>query len=186
MRSALDHFYCRTYFPYLGLSLYNLVPSCTRCNSSLKGRRVMRPAKIIHPYLDASTEYAKFVLKDGDIGNISEASPIGSFHLGIEYDTKVDRKKALCAKYTLEDVFKTDTVYNQIYFREAAAVIYKARKFSMSEISFLKRRYANFDPDMLVFGCSLQKNASQYRLAKMTTDLVEFVRTRQNLSAANR
>lgn len=36
-RPTLDHFYPKDQYPHLALSLYNLVPSCSICNSSLKG-----------------------------------------------------------------------------------------------------------------------------------------------------
>jgi hypothetical protein len=34
---TLDHYYDKATYPYLALSLYNLVPSCYSCNSKLKG-----------------------------------------------------------------------------------------------------------------------------------------------------
>jgi hypothetical protein len=36
MRPALDHFYPESLYPFLAISLYNLVPSCHQCNSSVK------------------------------------------------------------------------------------------------------------------------------------------------------
>jgi hypothetical protein len=36
---TLDHYYDKSTYPYLGLSLYNFVPSCYACNSKLKGRK---------------------------------------------------------------------------------------------------------------------------------------------------
>lgn len=36
MRPALDHFYPESKYPYLAISLYNLIPSCYQCNSSIK------------------------------------------------------------------------------------------------------------------------------------------------------
>ncbi len=34
---TLDHYYDKATYPYLALSLYNLIPSCYTCNSKLKG-----------------------------------------------------------------------------------------------------------------------------------------------------
>lgn len=45
-----DHWYPKETFPLLALSFYNLVPSCSVCNSSIKGNAVMGVAKYIHPY----------------------------------------------------------------------------------------------------------------------------------------
>lgn len=36
MRPALDHFYPESKYPYLAISLYNLIPACHQCNSSMK------------------------------------------------------------------------------------------------------------------------------------------------------
>ena len=37
VRADLDHFYSKSRYPYFSMSIYNLVPSCKFCNSSLKG-----------------------------------------------------------------------------------------------------------------------------------------------------
>lgn len=37
MRPPLDHFYPKSIYPYLGVSLFNLIPSCSQCNSGVKG-----------------------------------------------------------------------------------------------------------------------------------------------------
>ncbi|MDC7871105.1 hypothetical protein TH60_16555 [Pantoea ananatis] len=36
MRPPLDHFYPQSVYPWLAVSLYNLVPSCDQCNSKIK------------------------------------------------------------------------------------------------------------------------------------------------------
>ncbi|CAM3351792.1 HNH endonuclease [Vagococcus fessus] len=38
-RATLDHFLPKSKYPYFSMTLYNLVPSCTVCNSSLKGSK---------------------------------------------------------------------------------------------------------------------------------------------------
>ncbi|MDH0647340.1 hypothetical protein N5D48_17930 [Pseudomonas sp. GD03858] len=41
VRPDLDHFYPRTRFPFLGVSLFNLIPSCGTCNQKLKRNHPM-------------------------------------------------------------------------------------------------------------------------------------------------
>ncbi len=36
-KPALDHFYSKSHYPYLALSLFNLIPCCNICNSNFKG-----------------------------------------------------------------------------------------------------------------------------------------------------
>lgn len=52
IRPELDHYYCRSKFPFLALSLYNLVPSCGHCNSTLKGDINFLSIKHLHPFED--------------------------------------------------------------------------------------------------------------------------------------
>ncbi len=49
-RPTLDHFYPKHKFPFLALSLYNLIPSCQSCNSSLKAAKDFSENEHLHPY----------------------------------------------------------------------------------------------------------------------------------------
>lgn len=57
-RPTLDHYYAKNKYPYLALSIYNLVPSCYTCNSQLKGCRDFYRERHLHPYeeVDGSIE----------------------------------------------------------------------------------------------------------------------------------
>lgn len=54
LRPPLDHFYPRSVYPYLGTSLYNLIPSCEQCNSRIKLSKDPRGAHLgaplAHPF----------------------------------------------------------------------------------------------------------------------------------------
>ncbi|WP_433863830.1 hypothetical protein [Sphingobacterium thalpophilum] len=60
MRATLDHFYSKSNYPYLALSLYNLIPSCYSCNSSLKLDQKFTTATHIHPYSNSFDNIVKF------------------------------------------------------------------------------------------------------------------------------
>lgn len=51
-RPTLDHFFPKESYPHLALSLYNLVPSCSICNSSLKGSENFYKTPHLHPLFD--------------------------------------------------------------------------------------------------------------------------------------
>lgn len=51
-RPTLDHYYDKATYPHLALSLYNLVPSCYSCNSSLKGTSDFHLNEHLHPFFD--------------------------------------------------------------------------------------------------------------------------------------
>ncbi|WP_226528156.1 hypothetical protein [Metabacillus niabensis] len=60
IRPSLDHFLPRSIHPLLGVSIYNLIPACYTCNSSLKGDEDISLDQIIHPYLDSLDEIGYF------------------------------------------------------------------------------------------------------------------------------
>ncbi len=50
-RPAFDHWFPKSLYPLLSISLYNLIPSCNICNSSAKGQHDMDLVEYIHPYV---------------------------------------------------------------------------------------------------------------------------------------
>lgn len=52
-RPEFDHFLNKGRYPYLALSFYNLIPSCSLCNSGgLKGQKPFSIATHLHPFID--------------------------------------------------------------------------------------------------------------------------------------
>ena len=58
----IDHFYSKSRFPFLSLSLYNLVPSCQICNSRIKGSRDFFSEPHLNPYHDEFGDTVRFHL----------------------------------------------------------------------------------------------------------------------------
>lgn len=50
IRPAFDHWFPKSLFPLLSLNIYNLIPSCTICNSSAKGDSIFYLGEFVHPY----------------------------------------------------------------------------------------------------------------------------------------
>ena len=65
-RPEFDHYFDKGENPLLSLSIYNIIPSCKTCNSSLKGRIKFKLNQNVHPYIDnVINEYEyKFVPYD--------------------------------------------------------------------------------------------------------------------------
>jgi hypothetical protein len=59
-RPTLDHFFAKADYPFLALSLYNLIPSCHICNSHIKKSKPFHIDTHIHPYFDDFNEIKKF------------------------------------------------------------------------------------------------------------------------------
>lgn len=69
VRADLDHYYPKSKYPYFSMSLYNLIPSCLKCNRSLKGGQ--DPGfNMLHPYKDNIDDKMKFSVKYVSLDNI--------------------------------------------------------------------------------------------------------------------
>lgn len=53
-RPALDHWFPKSVYPLLSLSIHNLIPACTVCNSSAKGDTIFRLTTHVNPYTTVS------------------------------------------------------------------------------------------------------------------------------------
>ena len=60
MRADLDHFFSKSRYPYLSMSIYNLIPSCKFCNSSLKGNKEFTYEEYLNPFEEAIDDYVSF------------------------------------------------------------------------------------------------------------------------------
>ncbi|MGC3792348.1 hypothetical protein [Priestia aryabhattai] len=59
-RPELDHYYPKSRYPYLALSFYNLIPSCSTYNGSFKGVVDFYEENAIHPYQEEFLGAATF------------------------------------------------------------------------------------------------------------------------------
>lgn len=107
-RPQFDHFIDRATFPYLSLSFYNLVPSCSICNTSLKGTKKFSLKTHIHPYIEGFAEDACFTILPKSIDFINGVSD--SYKIKIDVKA-ADKEKAARIKKNIE-VFKLVELYN--------------------------------------------------------------------------
>lgn len=62
-RPQLDHWFSKELYPLLSLNIYNLIPCCSICNSSIKGNAIFKLDTHIHPYLDSTPQEPIFKFK---------------------------------------------------------------------------------------------------------------------------
>ena len=61
-RPQLDHYYPKSKYPYLALSLYNLIPSCSTCNMAKSSLDTME-TPILYPYEEEMGDDIKFEIR---------------------------------------------------------------------------------------------------------------------------
>ena len=97
-RPAFDHWFPKSKFPLLSISLYNLIPSCTICNSSAKGSQNVDLENFIHPY---DTTHSKPKI---------EFMAVPSTEDGKRWTIKIDRKQGSREDNTIK-LFCLDKIY---------------------------------------------------------------------------
>jgi uncharacterized protein (TIGR02646 family) len=119
----LDHFFDKKSYPYLAISLYNLVPCCSTCNQ----RKSTKQSDILHPFVDNFDKRAKFTLK---IKNSSFYYSTDGFEININpIDSKDTQVKNSIDIFNLNRLYQNhqdiileliqkDVVYNESYLDE--------------------------------------------------------------------
>lgn len=122
-RPQFDHFFDKGRNPLLAISFYNLIPSCSICNSTIKGKKIMDLDRYLHPYVDNKHSDIRFSYKYS-----KEADP----KYTISTVTPVNSK----ARKTVE-AFAIDAIYNS-HIGELEDLIQTKQYFSERYISILK------------------------------------------------
>jgi len=88
--AQLDHFFDKNNYPYLAISMYNLVPSCSTCNQ----RKSSKEEDIFYPYLESFNDSAKFKYKGIKPISIDEKTDfLDSKRVAFELEAIKDNKK---------------------------------------------------------------------------------------------
>ncbi|WP_252213919.1 hypothetical protein [Clostridium sp. CMCC3677] len=151
----LDHFYPKSKYPFLALSLYNFIPSCQICNSRFKGDEDFYEGGYIYPYEEEFGDEAKFktdfytnedikkdekeLLKEEDAYDISYLLG-NSNNFKIEIDIKYSESEIGKKIYKSKNIFHLEDLYNshKDYIRE---IIKKAIIYNESRIDELYAQY---------------------------------------------
>lgn len=128
-RPQFDHFYDKATYPILALSFYNLIPSCSICNSTMKGSIPFSIITHLHPYQDSFNDHAKFSLK---IQNSNFYYDKNGF------DVKIETKEPRAQK--MIDDFALQTLYDE-HKDIALELIQKTEIYNESYIDELFNRY---------------------------------------------
>lgn len=132
VRPQYDHFFSKALYPYLAVSIYNLIPSCSVCNLAKSDfdtfDKQTNSRKFIYPYRDEYGYKVKFSLKNYD--PFAKLGCNQNFTIFIDYKhaDKELRKKVKITKKQLKlsrlytkhkdyvvDILKLNYVYNYQY-----------------------------------------------------------------------
>lgn len=174
-RPEFDHFIDKKRHPYLALSFYNLIPSCSVCNSpGIKGTNKFMPSENLHPYIeDADDTYA---FQTGIIAADYVQGKVSDFEIKIEprltNKNKEKEKRAMAnvKAFALEKLYEKNKDY-------AAGIIRRCHIYNSSMRSEIESLFGNLSKQEFkeaILGNYIRiKYLGLQPLAKLTKDLAE-------------
>ncbi len=164
-RPQFDHYFDKKSNPLLAISFYNLIPACSICNSSIKGREKMNLSDFSHPYIDNILGDIRFTYK------YSVKTKAG-------LSVKVLTPKNLKARNTVE-AFAIEEVYNshtsELLDMLRVKQYYSDRYLSILNDNLLKSfKVSQNDLYRMVFGTELKEiNFVNRPLSKFKSDILK-------------
>lgn len=168
IRAEFDHFFPKSEYPLLAVSVYNLVPSCSLCN---KGKSKTNPEDFLYPYeesfedrgirfgvpniIDIFLSQEEIVLKLESLGSVNNMNIIKKYNEAL----KTEELYARHSDYILELLYK-----KHIFNDETIESIYKSYEGLFSSTSEIKQ---------LVIGNHESGKFNQRPLSKLTKDIIQ-------------
>ena len=177
-KSAFDHFYPRSRYPFLGLSLYNLIPSCDRCNSKFKHDMYEEVLGTFHPYLNDVDSVVRFVL----IGLTNEmkqgVESADALRIRLMPRPTGSANNVETALTNYQSLYRIDDVYGQLYQDVAVQTLQIGEVINEAYREEIKTHFLNVgicaDPVKIILGTPLKrKEINKYHVAKLKLDLLE-------------
>lgn len=162
-RPQFDHWFSQSQHPLLALSIYNLIPSCSTCNSDIKGSLEFSLEKHIHPHVPFKDSY-KFSYSKNSLDKDSVT-------------IKVNGKK-------MEDtlsLMKLEKVYKAHDDFELKDLIQLSQKYSKNYINILFNEFfkdLSIDEDeiyKLIFGIDVGSHQNR-AMSKFKHDIIAELR----------
>lgn len=162
IRPQFDHWYPKVQYPVLALSIYNLIPSCAICNSSIKSSTTFNTTDYVHPYInqDISTRYTYSYGKDGDFKNKVTIDTKDTSVFNTISAFKLEEVYRAHSEYELKDLIDLATKYSDNYIKKLISSfdglhLTKEEVYRMifgievNEAEFHKRPFSKFKNDII-------------------------------------
>lgn len=166
-RPEFDHYFPKSIYPFLAISIYNLIPSCGICN---KGKSDTLPKNILYPYEDSFEDMNIYFELQDTIKHILYKSTAHDSIVKLKSNSSQDIIDAY------NNIFKIDYLYNQ-HRDYIIDIIRKKHIFNDDLINSLYYSYGEIfnnrqDIESLLFNTYNAENYSQRPLSKLTNDII--------------
>lgn len=166
----LDHFYIKSQYPYLSLSIYNFIPSCQICNSRFKGTMDFYIHPHVYPYTEEFGDDVKFTMKL-DTCLVDDKEKWEDM-IELADQSGNEAVKNSISTFMLEQVYQSHMDYVQ-------ELRIKSNMYNKDMIDALDEDYGGLLGDKrsildLIFGQYLDRSQFHRRpLSKLTRDILE-------------
>ncbi|MCU5128960.1 hypothetical protein OCA18_10820 [Bacillus cereus] len=175
-RPVLDHYFCKSKYPFLAISIYNLIPCCKVCNSDFKGDTEVSLDTVIHPYLDNFHEFVKFkrqLIPESSADYFSTMiGETNDFEIILDFN---NIPKDIRHKYENHaDLFQIKDIY-QFHKKHVKELILKSRIYNDIYSEQLKTSYSklfNSDENLKQTLIPKDDEINSIILSKLTKDIV--------------
>ncbi len=134
--SHFDHFYKKSSYPFLALTLTNLVPSCDECNSSIKGTKDFTKENILNPYAGSFNNSVMFSILS-------------------KIKTKNDRL------YILEQIISRKLSVKDLTIEEIANGDFPIEAYEWAKFFHIVKTYKKFDVELNRYIYNIYVHANQ-------------------------
>ena len=172
-RSDLDHFFPQDKYPFLATSLYNLIPSCTRCNSPVKRNKNVDPGKMSMPYANDIDSDIHFDLKIRNLrGLFGDISPKTCDIMAFPSVWGVNGAKGL----EFVRFFGLEEMYGKQFMPEVGDLMRRIRVFISSYPDFWHLKGVDLAA-LMWHDIPEPQDINKFRLGKLKRDILkQFVR----------
>lgn len=164
-RPQFDHWYAKSKYPLFALSFYNLIPSCSVCNSSIKGDALFSLNTHTHPYskdnANGNDFTFSFYFTNANENNVRIKVPVNSKIDKTLKEFKIEEIYNAHSSLELKDLLDLKYKYSQNYLNTLFNETFKTLGVSKSEAyrlifgaeyeeeEFHKRPFSKFKKDIL-------------------------------------
>lgn len=167
-RPAFDHWFDKGTYPLMSLSLCNLIPSCTICNSSIKGSSNFDLATHTHPYVHEPghpdiTFRASLTTNMPPEWTVVIDTPTGSKEERTVKEMKLQEIYAMHGELEVRDMMNFNNAYSPGYLKQLFEEVLKDSK----------RKLSRSDVYRMLFGAEMNSSHFLDRpLSKMKHDIL--------------
>lgn len=175
-----DHYYSQSEYPYLSISVFNLIPVCEVCNTRIKHDKEYLSDEFLHPYQDDFHKIAKFKFLCINYSNLPN---LQSDDIIIDLEkNKIDEKGDIINESDFTRASNTCDFFGlkdriiQEHSDYIGEIIFKCLHYPKDYQQYLRLKYniAQIDIKRLIFGNYIKpEDINRRPLSKITIDIVE-------------